>query len=214
RLGLAYQQTGDLDSAEEKLRKAQNLAPSDPGMNYYLGNLLFLRKKMEEAIKFLNKSLQRAPEKAPVRAITLSTLAAAYDEMGEYEKSLEYYQKALQIDPDNATILNNYSYSLSERGERLEEALEMVNKALEVEPENGAFLDTIGWVYYKLGDYKKALEYIKKSIAVRDESAEVLEHLGDIYEKLGQMDLAIQFWKKAMELEPDRKSLLLKLNSN
>ena len=90
----------------------------------------------------------------------------------------------------------------------------MVNKALEADPENGAFLDTIGWVYFKIGNYDKALEYIKKSVAIRDSSAEVLEHLGDVYEKLGQMELAVENWKRAKTLDPDRESLTTKLQNN
>jgi tetratricopeptide (TPR) repeat protein len=69
----------------------------------------------------------------------------------------------------------------------------------------------MGWVYFQMGDYEKALQYIQRSIEISESSAEVLEHLGDVYEKLGQMELAIQYWEKAKKLEPDRESVLKKL---
>ncbi|MCH7679186.1 tetratricopeptide repeat protein, partial [candidate division KSB1 bacterium] len=162
------------------------------------------------AVKFLLIALEKDPE----NAVIMGVLGASFDELDEKEKSAEYYEKALKIQPDNAILLNNYGYSLSVHGERLEEALEMVSRALEADPENGSFLDTIGWVYYKLGNYDKALEYIKKSVAIRNSSAEVLEHLGDVYEKLGQMELAVENWQKAKALDPDRESLTTRLQDN
>lgn len=210
RLGIAYQQEGDLETAEDSYREAQSLQPNHPFTNFQLGQLLFQKNEYEEALKFLNNAAEQDPD----NAIYLGTLAAVYDELDEFDKSETLYEKALEIDPDNATILNNYSYSLAEREIRLDDALLMVKKALEVDPGNGAFLDTLGWVYYKLGKYEDALRYIKKSIEVRDTSAEVLEHLGDVYEKLGKMDLAIESWQKARDLEPDRESVVLKLKNN
>lgn len=209
RLGLAEQELGNLDAAEKHLRKAQELVPDHPMMNFYLGALLFQKRAFDEAIEYYKKSLQASPD----NPMTLGSLAAAYDELNQPEKSEEFYEKALELDPDNPVLLNNFSYSLSERGERLQEALEMVKSALEVDPENGAFLDTIGWVYYQLGEYDKALEYIKKSLEQRDDSAEVWEHLGDVYHKLGQHDAAVEAWRKARELEPDRESVLIKLEA-
>jgi len=210
RLGVAHQQGNDLDAAEESYREAQSLQPNHPFTNFQLGQLLFQKNKYQEALKYLNTAVEQDPD----NAVYLGTLAAVYDELGEFEKSETLYEKALEIDPENATILNNFSYSLTERDKRLDEALQMVRKALEVDPENGAFLDTLGWVYYKMGEYEKALTYIKKSIEQRDTSAEVLEHLGDVYEKMGNMELAIEAWRKARELDPDRESVVLKLKKN
>ncbi len=212
-LSAAYDDLGERKKSSEFFERAVEIVPDNPRiLNDYtfLGNLLFQEQKFDQAVKFLLVALENDPE----NAVIMGVLGAAYDELDEKEKSAGYYEKALKIQPDNSVILNNYGYSLSVRGERLDDALEMVNKALETDPENGAFLDTIGWVYYKLGDYDKALEYIKKSAAIRGGSAEVLEHLGDVYEKLGQMDLAIENWKKAMELDPDRESLTTKLQNN
>ncbi|RMF54915.1 MAG: tetratricopeptide repeat protein, partial [Calditrichaeota bacterium] len=109
------------------------------------------------------------------------------------------------------TLLNNFSYSLAERGIRLEEALEMANRALELEPNNGAFLDTVGWIYFKLGDYQQALYYIKRAVEHREGSAEVLEHLGDVYYQLGEQEKAQEYWQKAYEKDPDNKALKAKI---
>jgi len=107
--------------------------------------------------------------------------------------------------------LNNYGYSLSVRGVRLEEAMAMSKKALEKDPENGAYLDTMGWIYFKMGDYEKAREYIEKACQFQKNSAEIYEHLGDIYEKLMMKEEAIQMWEKALELDRGNLQLLKKL---
>jgi len=209
RLGIAYQQVGDLALAEQNYRKAHELVPRHPGVSFSLGQLLFQAQRYDEAIQFLQKSVQSSPK----NAVFVGTLAAAYDELGEHQISESYYRKALNLDANNATILNNYSYSLAERGVRLQEALEMVKKAVEKEPENGAFLDTLGWIYFKLDDYQQALHFVKKSLEIRSDSAEVLEHLGDIYRALGQAQQAVANWRKAQELEPHRRSVQTKLDS-
>ena len=115
------------------------------------------------------------------------------------------------MEPDNSILQNNYSWSLAERGVRLDYALELVDRALRSEPENGAYLDTKGWVLYQQGAYQDALDFIQKSLKVRDSSAEVWEHLGDVYEKLGEPIQAQDAWRKALDMDASRGTLLDKL---
>lgn len=193
--------------AQESFEQAYQLDPNNPLTNFFLGFCLSQLQHHEEALPYLQRAVQRNPGEAG----WWGTLAATLDELDRHAAADSAYQQALEISPEDATLLNNYSYSLSERGQQLEEALVMAQKAVQKEPENGAFLDTIGWVYYKMGKYETALEYILKSISVRDTSAEVMEHLGDVYDKLGQPELARQYWQKALTLDGNRKSVIQKL---
>ena len=93
------------------------------------------------------------------------------------------------------------------RSENLDEALEMSKRAVGMEPQNAAYLDTLGWIYFKKGDFNAALEYIQQSVDTGDASAEVYEHLGDVYEALGDMSKAREWWEKAFELDPERTHL-------
>jgi len=214
RLGLVYQQENNLPDSERCFRAAQALAPIHPGVNINLGFVLFQLEKYDDALIFLEKTFEYAGQDSLLKATALTTIADVYNARALYEKSDEYYQKALKFDSDSPTILNNYGYSLAQQEIRLDEALEMVKKALEQDPENGAFLDTIGWVYFRMQDYEQALVFITKSIEKRDASAEVLEHLGDVYTKLGERERAVEAWQKAQELEPERESVLMKLGIN
>ena len=77
----------------------------------------------------------------------------------------------------------------------------MIEQALKENPENGAFLDSLGWVYFKLGDFRKARFYVEKALQFEGSSATLYYHLGDIYEKLNMSKKAVQYWKRALEME-------------
>jgi tetratricopeptide (TPR) repeat protein len=240
-LGLSNYYNKNPKEAEENLRKAAELNPANPdawstwarflideGRNEDAYNVLtralraipynsellsligFTLNRMgrdNEAIEYLRKSLRFSPKDVE----TLSTLALIYDSQKRYEQSDSTYEVALKIAPDNHLLLNNYGYSLADRGIQLERALKMIQKALEQDPENGAYLDSMGWIYFKLGDYKNAVYYIEKSVKVRSTSAVVLEHLGDVYEKLGDIKKARENWEKALKLDSKNETLRQKL---
>ena len=122
------------------------------------------------------------------------------------------YTHAVELDSTNALILNNYAYSLSERGIKLEEALRMSETAVKAEPKNASYLDTIGWIYYMMGNYKKAKGYIEESLKHDSQSATVIDHLGDVLYKMGDKTKALEKWQKAVELEPDNKKFKEKID--
>ena len=113
-------------------------------------------------------------------------------------------------DQVNAQTLNNYAYSLAERGVSLNKAKSMAEKAITIEPENGAYLDTIGWIHFKLGNMSKAHNYIKKAVKLDDTNAVVLEHLGDVLIQKNKINEARDIYKQAYELDPDNLELKTK----
>ena len=117
----------------------------------------------------------------------------------------------MEKNPESPIILNNYAYHLSIQGIRLPEALEYVKKALQADPENSPYLDTLGWIYYQLGDYTNAKIYIEKSLSFQSDIPEVIEHLGDVCEKLEEYNLAEEYWRKAYDLDKSREHLLKKI---
>jgi len=128
-----------------------------------------------------------------------------------WEECDKTYEHALGIDSSNATVNNNYAYSLSERGEKLDLALEMAKLAIEKEPDNSSFLDTIGWVYYKLGNYEEAKTYLEKALEISGERPVMLDHLGDILFKMGKKELAVELWQKAYKLDSSNIDLKNKI---
>jgi tetratricopeptide (TPR) repeat protein len=87
----------------------------------------------------------------------------------------------------------------ADRGENLDEALALIKKALEYEPNNGAYLDSLGWVYYRLGRYEEAVRYLERAAEKVAGDPVVHDHLGDAYAKLDRLAEAITHWKRAIE---------------
>jgi len=212
RLGELYFRKGDTTIAIDQFKQATDFFPDDFRAHFSLGSINYQLGNMEPATQSLQKSIE-LNEKFE-RGWTL--LGFIYirnkdDEKQIYNKSDEMYQRALKLRPDDPLLMNNYSYSLSERGIKLNEAKSMSQKAVAADSTNGAYLDTLGWIHFKLGEYESALKYISKATKVRDSSAEVWEHLGDVYEKLSDMENAKIYWNKAIELDESRTWLLDKL---
>ena len=138
-------------------------------------------------------------------------LGMVNDELHDSTRSDGAYERALKIDPHNHLILNNYGYALSERGRNLARALTMSEEAVAAQPDNTSYLDTLGWIYFKLGDYQRAREYIGKAISKGDASGTVIAHMGDVCSKLGEHEKAIEHWKKALSLDPNDTSLKTKI---
>ncbi len=206
-LGFIYLRNQKLEAAENHFQKAVAALPDDPHINFLLGSVLNQRHKSDEAVIYLQKCLELDPNYVDA----LGTLAMIYDEKKVYTKSDSLYQAALATRPNDPLLMNNYSYSLSVRGLNLELALEMAQKAVAADSTNGAYLDTLGWIYFKMGNYPNALMYIQKAVQYRDKSAEVMEHLGDVYEKMNDLENARLYWQKSLELDSTRSDVRQKL---
>lgn len=141
-------------------------------------------------------------------------LAILHSSGGNLPASDAAYEKVLQIDPNNALANNNYAYSLSERKMHLDRAQSMIEKALQSEPKNPSYLDTMGWILFQRGEYKKSLEYILQAIEHGEVSATIYEHLGDAYQKVGDKDKATQAWREALRKDPNRTSLKERLSND
>ncbi|MEX0602643.1 MAG: tetratricopeptide repeat protein, partial [Bacteroidota bacterium] len=206
-LGTHFFEKGEYDRVLEFMEKAGKVFPREARVPFLIGLTHSRAGRQEEAVAALERSFELNPNDIN----TIGTLALTLDGMKQYERSDSLYEHALRIDPNAHIILNNYGYSLSERGLQLERALEMAHEAVEAEPDNSAYLDTLGWVYYKLKQYHEAERYIVLSIEAGEASAVVHEHLGDVYYRLGQTDKALEYWKKALEMNGDNEELKEKI---
>jgi Flp pilus assembly protein TadD len=113
----------------------------------------------------------------------------------------------LQKQPDNANALNALGYTLTDRTDRHDEAFVLIQKAVDIAPKNAFYLDSLGWVYYKLGDLENAEKYLQEAVAIQGD-AEFLAHLGEVIWERGRHEEAKQIWLKAKQLSKDNKILL------
>ncbi len=158
-------------------------------------------KNYQEALDALKRGLSLVQDNPSLRLEFIIMIADVNHYLGNHGESDRNYELALSLDPNNAGALNNYAYMLSLRGQRLQEAKKMATKAISLSPGNAAFEDTMGWIYFKLGEYQNAKEWIEKAINNSEEpSSTIYEHFGDVLYKLGQKEKALEYWKKAEAL--------------
>jgi len=142
-----------------------------------------------------------------------SKLGDTYHLLGDFKKSDESFEKAMEINGLEPYMLNNYSYYLSLRNDKLEKAASLSKKANDVYPNNPSFNDTYGWILFQQGKYEEAESWLKKSLNNGgDKSGTVLEHYGDVMNKLNKKDKALEYWKKAKETGEFSDELINKIN--
>src|SRR5690606_9160706 len=119
----------------------------------------------------------------------------------------ELLRKCIELEPNQAAEAYNYlGYMWVDRGENLEEAGQFIRKAVEAEPDNGAFLDSLGWYYFKKGEYEKALvELNRASELIKPEDPVIFDHIADVHQKMGNVAEAVRNWQKALALKPEEK---------
>jgi tetratricopeptide (TPR) repeat protein len=203
---------GDYEQVIEAGIRATEFIDDDAFINFFVGASYMLTDQNIKAAEWL-ESATMLPSRRDFRSIVHGTLGDVYADLDRWDDAVETYETALQLDSSNHNAMNNYAYFMSIREERLDYAEELALRAIRYEPENAAYLDTVGWIYFKKGEYEKAREYIQSSIDTGDASAEVYEHMGDVYEKLGQSDDARNWWQKAFEADPDRTYLQERLEA-
>ena len=115
-----------------------------------------------------------------------------------YDAAEEQFRKILALDPNNSMTLNYLGYMLADRGVKLDDALVMLQKAVQLEPQNYAYLDSLGWVYFKLGQYPLAEENLRKASERESTDPTVHDHLGELYEKTGRLRLAVGQWDQSL----------------
>ncbi|MCW3123269.1 MAG: tetratricopeptide repeat protein [Flavipsychrobacter sp.] len=205
----------DADSLIKYSEKAMRLFPNQGIVHYYNGIGHINKKEYPAAIKAINRAIDMQPENdKEAVAIMLSTLADIYHSNKQDDLSDQTFEKALKLAPNDASLLNNYSYYLSERGKKLDEAEKMSKHSLELKPGEAIFLDTYGWILYKKGDYAKAKEYIQKAIDLAGVKADatVYDHIGDVWYKLNNKDKAIESWKISKQKGGDSPQLDKKIS--
>lgn len=198
---------GELQDFEALLRDAEDAIERFPNQaipNFFLGVAQDHFKDYDKAIRSYDRALMMSRENPALQSQIYSNLGDLYHGMGNHQASDSCYDASLDIDPNNAYVLNNYAYYLSLRKDKLDQAEKMSKRSNDLEPGNASFQDTYAWILYQQGDYKKAKDWIEKAIESAEGSNSVLlEHYGDILYQLGDVDGAVIQWNKALDAGGD-----------
>jgi len=211
-LALVYasQNKSDLAEAEyvQALENAAKVEPGNADLYKGLGALYLQQKKIKQA----EVVFKLAAKLSPLDPETHFYLGDVYYELNDYPLAEKELKAAIKIKPDYHEALNFLGYFYLEQDKSVEAGGELIRRALALDPDNGAYTDSLGWFYYKKGNFKEALRYIGKAASLLSDP-EIYDHLGDVYLKLGDSSSAKINWEKSLKLDPQNDKVKAKFKN-
>ena len=209
-ISFLYQDIGENKKAITCLEKALKSMGDNIDFIYYLSSLYEEEKMYNKAVEMLLKGVKYDNANADLHF----RLGIVFDKMGQKQECIKQLEIVIQLEPENASALNYLGYTLVDIGVDLNKAQEFIEKAVSLKPDDGYIIDSLGWLYYKKGDYKKAVKFLKKATEIILNDPLILEHLGDVYVKILEYQKAFDIYQLAFEQNGENKlSLEKKINA-
>ena len=184
--------------------------------DFYLFKGIGLMKMKEdvEAINTFKKGIMQSKNDNDKMQF-YNYLGEGFRNLNENDSSDYYFEKALNLDPGNLLIRNNYAYYLSLRKKNLDRAKKLSELTIRKEPKNAIYLDTYSWILFQENEPEKALKYIEMAVKFSNEkNPEILDHYGDILFRLNKYSDALNVWKSAYNIDKTKKELLDKIEKS
>jgi len=169
-------------------------------------------KKYKKAIKFYNQIISKISLNSTLYSEVLYRRGSSYERLGDYKNSDKDLLKSLEINPDDAYVLNYLGYSWLERDYKIDTALKMLERAYAIKSDDAYIIDSIGWAHYLIGDYIKAEKFLKRAVELMPQDYTVNDHYGDILWKLKRKIQARYFWKNVLNLKGIEDSMRKNIN--
>ncbi len=204
RLEIALNLDGDekLDEARAILDELVASGPDDLTTHLSYGAVLSRHEKYGEMIPMYQKLIDRIPNPTRLHWSLYYRQAIAYERTKQWPKAEKGFRKALELNPNQPSVLNYLGYSWVDMNMNLEEGLEMIRKAVEIRPNDGYMVDSLGWAYYRLGRFEEAVEDLERAVELRPADPTINDHLGDAYWRMGRKLEATFQWRHALALDP------------
>lgn len=206
-IGLTLETLERKDEAKTYLQAIADARPKDPEALMALANLYRARKEYKESIDLYTRVLAITPPNDRGAWSTYFFRGIAYERSKNWPPAEADFKRSLELFPDQPMVLNYLGYTWVDRGENLQEGLRMLRRAVELRPNDGHIVDSLGWAYYRLGQFDDALRELEKAIALRPADATINDHLGDVYWKVGRKLEATFQWNHARDLKPEPDDL-------
>ncbi len=165
-------------------------------------------KEYKEAIKYYSILIDSITENNELKSDILYRRGGSYERMGNYSKADKDLMDSLKIDPDDSYVLNYLAYSWLERNYKINDAIVMLEKAYESNKDDPYIIDSIGWAYYLLNDFKKAEKFLRRAVELMPDDPIVNDHYGDILWKLDRKIQARYFWTMVLKMEDTEKKMI------
>jgi len=195
------------DEAEKHLNALIKEHPDDLEAIMALGNVLRSHKKFTECVDAYSRGAATLTQPDKSNWMLFYFRGICYERSHQWPKAEADLKKALELFPDQPHVLNYLGYSWIDQGVNLDEGMEMINKAVQQRPDDGYIVDSLGWAYYRLGNYEEAVKKLERAIELKPEDPTINDHLGDAYWRVGRVLEAKFQWAHARDLKPEPEDL-------
>jgi tetratricopeptide (TPR) repeat protein len=195
------------DEARAYLEKLVAEYPDDYDTAVALGNVLRARKQFKEAAEIYSKAIARIDKPARQHWTVFYFRGICYERSKDWKQAEADLEKALELYPEQPQVLNYLGYSWIDQGMNLDRGTQMVRRAVELRPNDGYIVDSLGWAYYRMGQYDAAAKELERAIELRPEDPVINDHLGDAYWKVDRRLEAHFQWRHARDLKPEAEDL-------
>ncbi len=173
-----------------------------------LGNIQRERKQYQDCADTYGKAISTVGERQSVSTGRYFSRAAfATSAPKHWPKAEADLKKALELYPDQPQVLNYLGYSWVDQHINLDEGVRMIKRSVEQRPDDGYIVDSLGWAYYRLGNYEEAVKQLDRAVELKPTDPTINDHLGDAYWKVGRTLEARFQWAHARDLKPEPDDL-------
>ena len=191
-----------ITSKFEKIKDPNNKFIFDVA-NFYKNS-----KEYDQAIKHYSLIINSLPEKAEIKSDLLYRRGASYERLKDYSNADKDLLRSLEINPDDAYVLNYLAYSWLERDYKIDKAIAMLENAYASKSDDPYIIDSIGWAYYLVNDFVKAEIFLKRAVELMPEDPIVNDHYADILWRLDRKIQARYFWSMVLKMEDAEQDLI------
>jgi tetratricopeptide (TPR) repeat protein len=195
------------DEAKKRLDKliADNRGDLEPVRA--LGDILRGRKKFAECADVYGKGIKTIAHPDKPNWAIFYFRGICYERSKQWPLAEADLKEALELYPDQPHVLNYLGYSWIDQGTNLDEGMRMIRRAVEQRPDDGYIVDSLGWAYFRVGNYDEAVKNLERAVDLKPDDPTINDHLGDAYWKVGRFLEASFQWSHARDLGPDPEDL-------
>jgi len=195
------------DEAKKRLERLIAEHPKDTEALMALGNILRGRKEFAQCADVYGQAIDTVANLEPGNWVVFYFRGICYERAKQWPKAEADLKKALELKPDQPLVLNYLGYSWIDQGVHMDEGMDMIRRAVEQRPDDGYIVDSLGWAYYRTGNYEEAVKNLDHAVELKPDDPTINDHLGDAYWRVGRTLEARFQWSHAKDLNPDQEDL-------
>jgi tetratricopeptide (TPR) repeat protein len=206
-LAIDLDALGRSDEAKKRLEHVIAEHPKDTEALLALGNVQRGRKEFAACADSYGKAIATVPVPEKSNWVMFYFRGICYERSHQWPSAEADMKKALELFPDQPLVLNYLGYSWIDQGVHLEEGMNMIRRAVEQRPDDGYIVDSLGWAYFRTGNYQEAVKNLERAVELKPDDPTINDHLGDAYWRVGRTLEAHFQWSHAKDLKPDPEDL-------